>query len=184
MIKQGDLLIAPPGMPDHRFNKTVMLVTSHQNTSMAFCLNRRTKFNLSNVLSEINLDIDLEHDTQLYWGGPVFTNTVWLLHDNDWQHEMSVEIDQNWSMCSHQSMFNEIALGNVPNNYRIFFGCASWGPGQLESEINGDPPWSKNHSWLILEKPDPLWLLKCDLEDLWIQSCDSCSRKAVNQWIP
>jgi putative transcriptional regulator len=184
MITAGDLLISPPGMPDHRFNKTVMFVANHSNTSMAFCLNRKTKFNLSNVLSEINLNINLDNDTQLYWGGPVFTNTVWLLHDNTWQHDASIEINKHWSMTSHQSMFNDIAQGNLPDRYRIFFGCASWGPGQLESEIEGEPPWSKNQSWLILNNPDPDWLLTCEIDDLWIYSTDLCSKKAVDQWIP
>lgn len=184
MINPGDLLIAPPGMPDHRFSKTVMFLTSHNSTSMAFCLNRKTKFNLNNVLSEINLELDSYQDTQLFWGGPVFTNTVWLLHDNNWQHDTSIDVNQHWSITSHYTMFNEIAKGNMPEKYRIFFGCASWGPGQLESEIEGNHPWSKNNSWLTLENPDPDWLLNCDIDDLWIQSTDLCSKKAIDQWIP
>lgn len=170
-------------MPDHRFNKTVMLLASHHNTSMAFCLNRKTKFNLSNVLSEINLEMPIDQDTQLFWGGPVFTNTVWLLHDNEWSHDASVVINDHWSVCSHQSMFNEFVQGNFPKKYRITFGCASWAPGQLEQELSGEYPYSKSHSWLILEEPDPTWLLDCDIDNLWIQSTEQCSKEAVRNWI-
>jgi putative transcriptional regulator len=181
-IEVGDLLIAPPKITDSRFEKSVLLIAHHRETSLAFCLNKKTGHRLSDIVRELNLN--LPQDIDLYWGGPVHTNTVWMIHDSSWQHDATVQINDEWFFTSHFSMFHQMADRDMPERFRIVFGCASWAPGQLEAELEGSPPWSKNHSWLVLEKPDPEWLLECDVNKLWIDSTDLCSKKAVAQWIP
>jgi len=182
MLEVGDILIAPPKISDSRFDKTELLVT--HNTiygSAAFCLNKPTHHYVNEIIKEI--DLKLDHDFQLFWGGPVNQNTVWMLHDTGWQLDSSIELNSDWAMTSNTAMFSHLADGDFPNRFRFFFGQANWAPGQLEGEINGDPPWTRSHSWLILNNPDPDWLIKSSHKEIWIESTQICGEQAIDKWI-
>jgi putative transcriptional regulator len=181
-IEKGDLLISPPTISDSRFEKTVLLVT--RNTaqgSLAFCLNRPTQYKINDVLKEI--DIELSQNLNLHWGGPVAQNTVWMLHDSNWKIESTARINSDWSMTSSTAMFHHLADNDYPERFKIFFGQSSWGPGQLEGELLGDPPWSINHSWLTLKQPDPIWLSEINAKEMWIESTQLCGEQATDSWM-
>ncbi len=177
----GDLLIAPPMMADQRFESTVIFLTKNHQHSMGFCLNRPTEHKAAEIVEEIGIELDYE--LNLYWGGPVFPNTVWMLHERDWWTENTLPVDENWSMTSHINMFKMLSDGEGPERYRLFFGCCTWGPNQLMGELSGEPPWTKKHSWLTLHRPDPNWLLSCDTDHLWKHAATLCSKQAVSMWM-
>jgi putative transcriptional regulator len=178
-VKPGGLLIAPPKMTDARFKRSVIFLAHNTGTAMGFCLNRQTPHSVSDVEPNVHF----KEDIPLYWGGPVNVNTVWMLHSPDWQLEVSIPVTKNWMLTSHLDMFQQLGAGAGPEKYRVFFGCSNWGPGQLEGELGGNPPWSKSHSWLTLNNPDPEWVLECDPDDLWTHGTELCSRQAVHQWM-
>ncbi len=181
-VIRGDLLIAPPTMPDPRFSHSLLLVTAHSaQGSHALCVNRPTEHTLKDILDP--LDIQLDQNPQLYWGGPVSTQTVWMLHDPDWQIENTLNINGDWSVTSHYKMFDKMAQGDYPERYRIMFGHASWDKGQLAAELEGREPWSHRSSWLVLHRPNPDWLLNSDVESLWTSSCSLCSQQTVDSWM-
>lgn len=176
----GDLLIAPPSIRDPRFAKAVIMIAHDGEGTMGFCLNRPTELDLSAVMR----DPSLEPAPQIYWGGPVNPNTIWMLHDATWHRRESHTVDLYWSITSHMQMFDGFDPDRRPERYRIFSGVSSWAPGQLISEIEGEPPWSRDHSWLILHAPDPDWLWNTEPEDLWITATTLCGQQAVAQWLP
>lgn len=178
----GDLLVAPPAMVDSRFEKTVLFLTHNNDVgSLAFCLNKQTDHTVNYILKEIN--IQLENNIPLFWGGPVNQNTIWMLHSKDWKIENTIDINKDWSLTSHVSMFHCLADGDEPEKFRVFFGQSSWGPGQLRGELEGDPPWSKNHSWLVVKKPNSDWLLQTSPKNLWISSTTLCGEQAIETWL-
>lgn len=181
-LSAGDLLVAPPSIIDKRFEKTVMLLT-HSNSRGAFalCLNRQTDHSVNDILEPLDLRLDL--DAALWWGGPVNQNTIWMLHDRSWEIENSLPVDVNWAVTSHTSMFEKMVEGDIPAKFRIFYGHAAWAPGQLEGELRGDEPWSKEHSWLTVNEPDPNWIMDMDHEDLWASSCSVSGQQAVESWL-
>lgn len=181
-LESGDLLVAPPSIVDSRFEKTVLFLT-HQGDlgSLALCLNRQTEHRINDVLKE--LDLELENNFPLFWGGPVSSNTIWMLHSKDWQTETTIEVNDHWSVTSHVSMFHHLSDNDVPKHFRVFFGQASWGPGQLLGEIEGDPPWSKNHSWLVVNQPNPKWMIDTNPKNLWIESTQICGEQTVEKWL-
>lgn len=181
MIYPGDLLISPPAIRDPRFAKSVLMVAHHESTSLAFCLNRPTHHQVSSLVKD--QDLILDPDIFIYWGGPVNVQTVWMIHDHSWRMQHSLEITDQWLMTSHTDMFKSLSRGHRPQRFWVVCGCASWARGQLDSEIIGDPPWSKHHSWLTLSDPDPEWLVDTDSNDLWIASTDLCARQAISQWM-
>lgn len=180
-LQQGDLLIAPPSIPDPRFAKTVLMVAHHETTSLAFCLNRPTQYRVNQLIKDWDLEID--PDITVYWGGPVNGQTVWMIHDHSWRMQHSLDIDDHWLMTSHVDMFKPLAQGHRPLRFWVICGCSSWAPGQLAAEIKGDPPWSKSHSWLTLQEPNPDWLENTPATDLWIAATDLCARQTVSQWM-
>ncbi len=181
-LSAGDLLIAPPSIIDHRFEKTVMFLT-HTNSRGAFalCMNRQSDHTVNDILEPI--EIKLDDDQPLYWGGPVHPNTIWMLHDKQWSVENTLPVDDHWSVTSHTEMFDRLTRGDYPDRFRIFYGHASWGPGQLEGELRGEEPWSKEHSWLTVSNPDPDWLMGSEINHLWTSSCSISGQQAVESWL-
>lgn len=181
-LQSGDLLIAPPNMPDSRFRESVIMLT-HQAGGMNFgiCLNRPSRYTISDLRSEAPIPVGT--DFNLYWGGPVNPQTIWMLHSSDWHLDNTLRINSQWSMTSNFEMFNFISEGSYPQYFRIFFGYCSWAPNQLESEIAGDPPWSHNNSWLIWRNPDSQQLFDLEEDMIWRVSAEQCAKQAVNDWL-
>lgn len=182
MPQASDLLIAPPHMTDKRFHKAVIMIT-HHNTGGTFglCLNKPTEHTMQDILEETGIEGNVNFP--LYWGGPVNPTTVWMLHDSGWECDGTVKINNEWSMTSNLAMFQHLADGDTPTNFRMFFGFSSWAQGQLKAELRGIEPWSHKHSWLVAENPGPEWIMETPVEDLWIASTDLCSHQAVDSWL-
>lgn len=180
--KATDLLIAPPQIPDPRFRKTVLMLThDHRGGSFALCVNRPTEHTLQDIVEELGIDTELNFP--LYWGGPVNSNTVWMLHSTEWSCEHTVEINEEWSMTSNIEMFRDFAIGNFPRHFRLMLGYCSWSRGQLEAELAGMPPWNHNNSWLIAENLGPEWLFEQPVELLWESATTLSSHQAVSNWL-
>lgn len=181
MPRPGDLLIAPANMVDPRFRNTVLFLTHHHDEgSFALCINRPTGHTVQEILE--GHSIEGEFDWPLYWGGPVNPGTVWMLHDTGWRNPHTIKINDDWSMTSHVSMFNQIRE-DLPKRFRIFFGYASWAPEQLAKEFLGVSPWRRDHSWLTATNPDPDWLMDLDETELWSNSVELSAHQAVEQWL-
>lgn len=182
LISQGDLIIAPPSMTDPRFRKTVNMITfSQEDSCYGLCLNRHSRYNVQDIIGELGQNI--ADEIPLYWGGPVSPQTIWMLHDNDWSSEVSIRINKEWGMTSHISMFERLAERDYPDQFRIFYGFCSWSEGQLESEIQGYPPYSHEMSWLIWHQPHDRHLLEIDIEDFWSVATEQCGRQTVANWL-
>ena len=169
-------------MQDGRFAKTVLL-TTHNNPSGSFalCLNRPTKHTISDLSLELGLDKQLPFE--MYWGGPVNSGSIWMIHDDSWEIEHTLYVNQNWRVTSHKSMFYHMADGDVPKNFRIVFGFASWAPGQLDMELNGDFPFNRTSSWVTSQSVDPEWVFETNPDQLWDDATTLAGKQAVNTWL-
>jgi putative transcriptional regulator len=181
-VQAGDLLIAPPSMPDPRFNKSVLMLT-HYNSQGAYalCLNRKTDYTLNEIVRPLGLEfID---DQPLYWGGPVSLSTVWMLHDRDWSVSNTMQINRDWNITSHEEMFHHLNKGHWPQRFRIMIGHSTWDAGQLDAELEGHEPWTHKASWLTVKHPDPNWLIDLSADQLWPSSCTISGHQAVDSWM-
>lgn len=177
----GDLIIAPPRIRDSRFNKSVIMLTTQRNgASFGLCLNKPSEYTLADLAEE--LELDHYPNVPLYWGGPVNTSTIWMLHTSDWYIATSVEINEHWCMTSHTSMFHHLADGDCPRDFILTFGFCGWAQGQLAAELRGDPPYTIESSWLTWHQPDE-HLLQIPTTDLWRVSTEQSARQAVSHWM-
>jgi len=181
-LTPGQLLIAPPLMPDPRFAGTVQLLCHHSATgSFALGLNTLAEFTLEDICDELRIDPPLNFP--LFEGGPINPGSVWMLHSADWQITNTLFINDSWSATSHDSMFEHILEGDTPREFRFIHGFASWGPGQLEQELRGEEPWDPGSSWIVVEDPGPDWVFNEPIEELWENATLKARSQAVNAWL-
>ena len=182
MIEAGDLLVAPPMMPDPRFSESVLLVANHtESGSVAFAINKPTSFTVNDVLPEIGIEANIP--IPLYCGGPVKTSGIWLLHDPDWYTENTMAINDYWSVTSSIEMFYNFADGDVPRYHRFVHGMSSWSGGQLAMEIKGEFPWSQDSSWLSIPSQSPEWCFEQSEAHLWESATETAAKQAVDAWL-
>lgn len=190
-IQGTDLLIAPPNIPDARFRQSVLMLTHTNNSgSFALCVNKPSQYTVQDLVTqastELNVDLEIDCDLNfpLYWGGPVSSSTIWMLHSSDWHLDnITANIDNDWSMTSNINMFYHLADGDVPREFRIMYGYCSWSPGQLAAELTGNPPWRPEHAWLVARNLGPDWLFNQPVESMWENCTTLSAHQAVDSWL-
>lgn len=156
-------------MPDPRFSETVILLTHHNSRGAnGFIVNQPTGQTLEPISGALNIDPPLHFE--VYWGGPVTPDTMWLLHSPDWQTDNTMYINQDWCVTSSPSMFHHASDGDMPKYFRWIAGSCAWAPGQLIAELSGDKPYSAGSSWLTLDDIEPEWIWEGQPDDLWDDS--------------
>ena len=75
-ISKGKVLLAQPFMTDPHFSRSVILLVEHnEETSLGFILNKPLRINVNELIAEFP-----EIDSEVYYGGPVATDTIHYVH--------------------------------------------------------------------------------------------------------
>ena len=167
---QGKLLVAPPNMPDWRFQKSVVYMWRHDVSGAAgVIINKKcTHPNFEHVCTEGGITKNPEVKLPVYYGGPVLTNIIGVLHSKDLQLGSSNTTNQPLAFTLDRKMLEMIAVGGGPKQKLVTLGMANWETGQLEAELDPVPPRPKTMSWLIIPydndiifntKPEEIWEL-------------------------
>ena len=181
MVKVTDLLISPPQMPDPRFRDTVLMITAHTDSgSRAVCVNRPLSATLDQVLQGHLWQLP---PIPVYWGGPVNTHSLWMLHSTDWQCAHSQTLSDSWAVTSHARMLDQLTEPGGPRYSRFVLGHAGWAPGQLQAELEGSQGWSQSQSWLTADNLGSEWLLEQSVEDLWNNTIMVSCHQAIDSWL-
>lgn len=157
----GKLLIAMPGMPDHRFGHSVVAVCAHSDEgAMGLIVNKPMREPvLGDLLSQLGINMassDKPGHAPILFGGPVEPGRGFVLHSRDWPTRKDndtgmMPITDNLAMTATRDILEEIAAGRGPQRALLALGYAGWGPGQLEAEI-------ADNGWLIAEGDDDITL--------------------------
>ena len=167
---QGKLLIAPPSMPDWRFQKSVVYIWRHDVSGAAgVIINKRCdKPTFQHVCNEGGVSKKPNVNPPVYYGGPILNNLVGVLHSMDFSLPSTNPNEGNIGFTLDRKMLEIVASGEGPLNKIITLGMANWDTGQLEEEI--EHPRNPAMSWLLLDydekvifgqlkedKPDTIW---------------------------
>lgn len=139
-IKTGQLLLSEPFMDDPNFKRSVVLLCEHKaEGSLGFIINKGLNMTLGEALPDLN-----SFDSQLYFGGPVETDTLHFLHRLGDKLEGAVPVAPNlWWGGDFEMLSVLIQAGQVePDEVRFYLGYAGWSPGQLTSEM-------QENSWYL-----------------------------------
>ncbi|MEM9997066.1 MAG: YqgE/AlgH family protein [Bacteroidota bacterium] len=154
-LAPGTVLIAEPALRDPNFRRTVVLLCEHSDEgTFGLILNRPTGHHLSDVLDE-----PLGFDAELYQGGPVQLDTLHFLHPYGEIDGSIPVLDGVWWGGRFEEAVTMIDAAEAEAEaFRFFAGYAGWGPGQLDSEVEGDG-WvvRPGHRRLVYDSDAHLW---------------------------
>lgn len=137
--KEGRLLISSPYYNDTFFNRSVVLLTDiTADATAGLIINKQLPYTVREMVGEIRVD------EQIYFGGPVMPEGVFLIHSFNNCKESSRLLD-NVYVGYNPVLLSLIEHNAIPNLRRKFLlGYAGWAKGQLESEILND-------MWVVAE---------------------------------
>jgi putative transcriptional regulator len=135
---RGQFLIAGRNLHDPNFLKTVVLIVEHgEGGAMGVVVNRPSGITVSDALKK-HFSLP-ETGEMVYIGGPVERNSLFILHNAADIDESETPVIDGIFVGSSPETFENIvrraADGDEDIKFRVYFGCAGWGPTQLEGEM-------------------------------------------------
>jgi len=152
-------LIAMPGLDDDTFAKSVVYLCEHTpQGALGLMINKPSELSLKQLFDKIDLPLRRADLAQapVFQGGPVQTERGFVLHDpmlaNDTPvtestpsvYASTMRIPGGLEMTTSRDVLEAVALGAGPTRVLVTLGYASWGEGQLESELG-------ENNWLTVE---------------------------------
>ena len=128
-----------PQLLDRNFRRTVMLLVHHDDEgTFGLVLNRPVSLSAENLCQSLDLRWRGDPGAAIHWGGPVATNTGWVLFDPEDGEGPELgditQVTQDLCFAGSLDVLREVAEA-PPRKVRLYLGYAGWGPGQLEDEM-------------------------------------------------
>ena len=136
---RGRFLVAGKRLRDPNFYKTLVLMVEHgSDGAMGLVVNRPSSVTVAHALSA-HFELP-ETDDVVYVGGPVEPAALFILHNAPQFDSGESPVVPGLYVGSSEDVFETIveqaSSGDPSVRFRIFSGCAGWGSGQLESELD------------------------------------------------
>jgi putative transcriptional regulator len=138
----GKLLIAMPGMPDQRFEKSVILMCSHTDEgALGIIVNKPIPaLPFRDLMAKMDIPMtEACPRNPVLFGGPVETDRGYVLHGSERaKRAATIAVTQDIALTPTVDVLRAIAEGRGPERWLMALGHAGWGPGQIESEMAGN----------------------------------------------
>jgi putative transcriptional regulator len=135
----GKLLIAMPGMPDPRFERSVIFMCAHSEQGALGLIINKPIEGLPFRELMVKMDIPVSATTStapVLFGGPVDTDRGYILHSHErGNRPATAMITSEIALTPTVDMLRAISDGRGPAKWLLTLGYAGWGPGQIEDEI-------------------------------------------------
>ncbi len=141
---KNNFLVATDKMTDKRFKNTVIvMIDNDKEGAWGLVINKPMgSIFLDSLIS--NLEISEKEKQKLknikievFWGGPVNENDIFILHSKDYEGKNTKKI-KNISISRDYNTLIDIAKKQGPKKSLIIMGYSGWGSGQLEGEMERD----------------------------------------------
>ncbi len=141
----GHFLISTPHMADPRFQEQVIFLCAHnEQGAMGVAINiPHQEISMMEVLLSTNIPLPEGPLPPVYTGGPVETESGFILYNSEHQAVQSLQVTPSISLSRDSRLLEEISIGEGPDEYLFLLGYAGWAPGQLETELI-------DNSWLTV----------------------------------
>ena len=148
-------LIAMPGMQDDSFARSVVYLCEHsERGALGLIINKPTDLSLKGLLDKVDLSLRRDDlaDAPVFLGGPVQTDRGFVLHDptrsadapaDESAYSSTMHVPGGLDMTTSKDVLEALSTGAGPRRVLVTLGYASWGEGQLESEL-------AENSWLTV----------------------------------
>lgn len=142
-----------PGLSDALFGRSVVYLCEHsERGALGLVINKPGDILLPQLFDKVDLPLgraDLVQ-TPVFQGGPVQTERGFVLHEplaavaeGQSVYASTMSIPGGLEMTTSKDVLEAMASGGGPRKVFVSLGYASWGKGQLESEIT-------ENSWLTV----------------------------------
>ena len=144
-------------MMDANFKRTAILLCDHRpDGTVGFILNRPLNMKINQLVSEFP-----EFDSEVYFGGPVATDTIHYIHTAGEVIDNSIKVASGiyWGGDFEKLKFLIQAELVKPENIRFFVGYSGWDEGQLADELQVGS-WfvtDMHANYLFKSHPSLLW---------------------------
>ncbi len=176
-------LIAMPGLEDPTFAKSVVYLCEHsERGAMGLIINKPGELSLKHLFDKVELPLHREDllQSNVLQGGPVQTERGFVLHEPMLEADLedsekptpalspeadsksnsiyasTLSVPGGLAMTTSKDVLEAMSNGSGPKRVLVTLGYASWGEGQLESEIG-------ENSWLTVEA-DPTVIFDTPIE--------------------
>ena len=159
----GKLLVAMPGIEDPRFERAVLLMCAHTpEHAIGITVNRPLELSTPDLLQRLGVQPNFRMaETSVLAGGPVERERGFVLHSDDYAApDSTLPVTEGVALTVTREVLE--AMGDrarKPERSLPALGHASWGAGQLESEI-------RESVWLIAD-PDEAIIFDEDHDTKW-----------------
>ena len=146
-------LIAMPGLEDPVFAKSVVYLCEHsERGAMGLIINKPGDLSLKHLFEKVELPLTRQDllQSNVLQGGPVQTERGFVLHEpmleassddkSNSIYASTLSVPGGLAMTTSKDVLEAMANGSGPQRVLVTLGSASWGEGQLESEI-GENSW-------------------------------------------
>ncbi len=161
----GQLLVAQPDLKDPNFQQSVIYLVEHDDGgAFGLVVNQFVaRLPLKVVAEHFNMKETLDKPLTFHYGGPVSPSALFVLHSDDVTLDTSLDLEHDLALSGNADILQQIAKDEGPSRFRIVFGYAGWGPGQVEAEIAAG-------TWEVIDY-DPDLVFGDDLES-WEEAID------------
>jgi putative transcriptional regulator len=160
---EGKLLIAMPGMPDPRFEKSVIFMCAHSaEGAMGIIVNKAVPgLSFHDLMKKLELQVSQDSPNfPVLYGGPMETGRGFVLHSGDYDgSDATLPVSEDVSLTATLDILRDMGKGNGPENAIFALGYAGWSPGQIESEI-------RSNGWIHCDCDSDL-LFNVNMEGKW-----------------
>ena len=164
------LLVASPQLDSTLFERSVILVATHENGSaMGVILNRPLPVDPARLYPGDNI---MDKVAALSFGGPVNPATViFLFHSGEAQENAVFLFDDIYFSNDRQVLAKQLQRPIKESRLEVYTGYAGWAPGQLQAEIT-------QGGWTTVKATRKL-LFTLDRASIW----QELSKKISQEWI-
>ena len=170
-------LIAMPRLEDEQFSRSVVYLCDHsERGALGLIINRPSDIKLKALFQKVDLDLARDDlvDVPVFHGGPVQTERGFVLHEalkgqssegqeaSDAVYASTMVIPGGLEMTTSRDVLEAVSQGGGPQRVMVTLGYASWGGGQLESEI-------AENTWLTVGA-DKRLIFDTPVADRWEQA--------------
>jgi putative transcriptional regulator len=146
-------LIAMPGLEDETFARSVVYMCEHsERGAMGLIINKPADISIRLLFDKVELPLRREDlmNNAVSHGGPLQTERGFVLHDpirmdkpledGSSVYASTLVVPGGLEMTTSRDVLEALSSGVGPRRVLITLGYASWGEGQLESEL-GENTW-------------------------------------------
>jgi putative AlgH/UPF0301 family transcriptional regulator len=128
-----------------------------------------------------NAGLEYRSMDPVFLGGPHEQSRIQVIHTLDWQCNGTKTLNRNLGITGELSVLAAISRGEGPRLWRCIAGHRLTGPDELTDEIQGNPPYTSEHGWLLLNSTIEN-VFNTTGDEQWFNAIEESSRLQVASW--